>query len=68
LPCLLLRAHRPDYNVRYNPGAGASCEGEDWVGISKLDSVDVATAHVYWRQMESVPPTWYQCDWECYFR
>jgi hypothetical protein len=54
--------------VPYNPGAGVSCEGEDWMAISNLGSVDVATAHVYWRQMESIPPTWYQCDWECYFR
>ncbi|KAG1668430.1 hypothetical protein FOA52_015960 [Chlamydomonas sp. UWO 241] len=54
-------------NVRYNPGAGVSCEGEDWMAISNLGSVDVATAHVYWRQMESIPPDWSQCDWECYF-
>ncbi|KAG1681515.1 hypothetical protein FOA52_014021 [Chlamydomonas sp. UWO 241] len=51
----------------FSDGAGASCEGEDWVGISNLSSVDVATAHLYWRQMESIPPTWFQCDWECYF-
>ncbi|KAG1653551.1 hypothetical protein FOA52_003754 [Chlamydomonas sp. UWO 241] len=54
-------------NVRYNPGAGASCEGDDWMAISNLGSVDVTTAHVYWRQMESIPPDWSQCDWECYF-
>ncbi|KAG1665595.1 hypothetical protein FOA52_003242 [Chlamydomonas sp. UWO 241] len=54
-------------NVRFNPGAGASCEGEDWVAISNLSSVDVATAHVYWRQMESIPPDWSKCNWECYF-
>ncbi|MEW5305179.1 MAG: hypothetical protein WDW36_007740 [Sanguina aurantia] len=42
-------------NVQSNPGAGASCEGEDFPTVSALAGFDVATAHIYYRQTESVP-------------
>ncbi|KAL6755973.1 glycoside hydrolase superfamily [Haematococcus lacustris] len=51
-------------NVRYNPGAGAFCEGEDWVAMSRISSVDVTTAHIYDRQLEAVPPTWRSANFE----
>ncbi|EFJ48391.1 hypothetical protein VOLCADRAFT_117611, partial [Volvox carteri f. nagariensis] len=50
----------------YNPGAGARCEGEDWATLSKFDSIDATVVHVYERQMESVPPTWTKCDFDCF--
>ncbi|KAL6746884.1 glycoside hydrolase superfamily [Haematococcus lacustris] len=52
-------AHLP-----YNPGAGAFCEGEDWIAMSAIGSVDVTTAHIYDRQVEAVPPTWRQPTFE----
>lgn len=45
-------------NIKWNPGAGAQCEGEDWTSINSISSIDVTTVHVYDRQMEDVPPTW----------
>eukprot|EP00798_Chlamydomonas_sp_ICE-L_P026185 gene26185-11911_t len=54
-------------HVRYNPGAGAMCEGEDWTSYTKLDNLDVNTVHMYDRQMELVPPLWGPCDKTCYF-
>ncbi|GAX76574.1 hypothetical protein CEUSTIGMA_g4020.t1 [Chlamydomonas eustigma] len=54
-------------HVPYNPGAGTSCEGEDWYAISQMSGVDVTTAHIYDRQMEHIPPTWEACDSSCYF-
>lgn len=45
-------------NVGWNPGAGAYCEGEDWVAVSQLAPIDVTIAHIYDRQMEAIPPTW----------
>ncbi|GLC47584.1 hypothetical protein PLESTB_000004000 [Pleodorina starrii] len=50
----------------YNPGAGARCEGEDWATLSKFDSIDATVVHVYERQMESVPPKWNKCDFDCF--
>ncbi|GLC47404.1 hypothetical protein PLESTB_001960300 [Pleodorina starrii] len=50
----------------YNPGAGARCEGEDWTTLSRLDSIDATVVHVYERQMESVPPKWSMCDFDCF--
>ncbi|GBF90309.1 mannan endo-1,4-beta-mannosidase [Raphidocelis subcapitata] len=35
-----------------NPGAGAGCEGEDVLQITKLGPFDALTAHLYWRHME----------------
>lgn len=50
----------------YNPGAGAQCEGEDWIKTNKITSMDVACVHVYERQMEALPPTWQHVDFEGY--
>eukprot|EP00879_Flechtneria_rotunda_P001484 GHRR01001639.1.p1 GENE.GHRR01001639.1~~GHRR01001639.1.p1 ORF type:complete len:382 (+),score=118.48 GHRR01001639.1:1178-2323(+) len=41
-----------DPNVAYNPGAGAQCEGEQWT--QEIGKFDVATAHIYERQMEGL--------------
>ncbi|KAG1665668.1 hypothetical protein FOA52_005458 [Chlamydomonas sp. UWO 241] len=68
---------RPEYDG-FNPGPGPPCEGEDWVAISGDESTDVATAHVYARQMGETPtrwetrasgtppPAWWTCDWSCF--
>ena len=53
-------------DVRWNPGAGAACEGEDWVAIGRMKSIDVLVGHFYERQMESVPPSWEPCGWACF--
>jgi hypothetical protein len=37
-------------------GAGAQCEGEDWVKVSQLANIDIATLHLYERHMEQLPP------------
>ncbi|PNH11950.1 Mannan endo-1,4-beta-mannosidase 1 [Tetrabaena socialis] len=51
----------------WNSGAGARCEGEDWVTInSKITAIDVTVVHVYERQMESVPPAWGKCNFTCF--
>ncbi|MEW5305178.1 MAG: hypothetical protein WDW36_007739 [Sanguina aurantia] len=42
-------------NVQSNPGGGSSCEGEDFDTVSGASPVDVASAHIYWRQTEGVP-------------
>lgn len=61
-----------------NPGPGAQCEGEDWVRIVSLPSVDFATLHVYERHMEWQPvpaegrrysdPDWIFCGTGCYLQ
>lgn len=62
---------------KFNPGAGAQCEGEDWRKIGNLSGIDFSTLHVYERHMERIPkppvgrsylrdPDWYYCDFECY--
>ncbi|KAL6759924.1 glycoside hydrolase superfamily [Haematococcus lacustris] len=62
-----------------NPGPGAECEGEDWIRIVALPSVDFATLHVYDRHMERQPvppegrtyigdPDWMYCDDVCYLQ
>ncbi len=33
-------------------GAGSACEGEDWIGATKLPQLSVGVTHVYWRQTE----------------
>ncbi|GBF90310.1 Mannan endo-1,4-beta-mannosidase [Raphidocelis subcapitata] len=38
--------------VSKNAGAGAGCEGEDVLQITKLGPFDALTAHLYWRHME----------------
>ncbi|PNW86843.1 hypothetical protein CHLRE_02g098000v5 [Chlamydomonas reinhardtii] len=50
----------------WNSGAGVRCEGEDWAALAGTSSIDVTVVHAYERQMESVPPKWYQCDFDCY--
>lgn len=62
LPCHCLP--RPPHT--HPAGAGARCEGEDWVAIGSLPSLDMTAMHVYDRQMESVPPEWKKCDFTCY--
>lgn len=42
----------------WNPGAGVPCEGEDWTRMLYVPTLHVSVAHVYDRQMESVPPKW----------
>ncbi|MEW5305180.1 MAG: hypothetical protein WDW38_002075 [Sanguina aurantia] len=42
-------------NVQSNPGCGSSCSGDDFPSTTALSGVDVATAHIYWRQTETVP-------------
>ncbi|GFR39986.1 hypothetical protein Agub_g519 [Astrephomene gubernaculifera] len=49
-----------------NPGAGARCEGEDWAALGKMDTIDVTVVHAYERQLESVPPKWTKCDFNCF--
>ncbi|KXZ54659.1 hypothetical protein GPECTOR_4g725 [Gonium pectorale] len=58
-----------------NPGAGAQCEGEDWVATVSMKDHDFACIHVYERQVEELPynhdpkrndPVWVKCDFECY--
>ncbi|KXZ50337.1 hypothetical protein GPECTOR_17g978 [Gonium pectorale] len=46
-------------HVSLNPGAGSSCEGEDWLDTSSLPGVDVGVIHTYWRQTEGIPA----CGW-----
>lgn len=51
-----------------NPGAGAQCEGEDWLNHNKIGSVDFTTIHLYERHVEQMPAdgyTWKKCDWNC---
>ncbi|KAG2426900.1 hypothetical protein HXX76_012687 [Chlamydomonas incerta] len=50
----------------WNSGAGVRCEGEDWATLAGMGSIDVTVVHAYERQMESVPPKWYRCDFDCY--
>ncbi len=44
--------HAGNY-AQYNPGAGAICEGEDWVADNSISGIQVATAHLYERQIET---------------
>jgi mannan endo-1,4-beta-mannosidase len=48
--------------LHYNPGAGAQCEGEDWLLDNAIPGYEVASAHIYYRQMEYMragPRDWY---------
>ncbi|KAG2434648.1 hypothetical protein HXX76_007542 [Chlamydomonas incerta] len=66
----------PETNAHLlNPGAGAQCEGEDWVATVSMKNHDFACVHVYERQVEALPfnydprrndPTWKTCDFVCY--
>eukprot|EP00198_Chlamydomonas_reinhardtii_P003088 XP_001692424.1 predicted protein [Chlamydomonas reinhardtii] len=66
----------PETNAHLlNPGAGAQCEGEDWVATVSMKNHDFACVHVYERQLEALPfnpdprrndPTWKKCDFVCY--
>jgi mannan endo-1,4-beta-mannosidase len=52
------------------PGSGSQCEGEDWVKISQLANIDIATLHLYERHMEELPPpdlhySWIHCNFSC---
>ncbi|KAG2492021.1 hypothetical protein HYH03_009750 [Edaphochlamys debaryana] len=58
-----------------NPGAGAQCEGEDWILTVEMPEHDFGNIHVYERQVEALPfnsdprrndPTWVKCDFVCY--
>lgn len=58
-----------------NPGAGATCEGDDWLTVSAQPEHDFASIHVYDRQIERIPvnydptrndPVWKNCDMVCY--
>lgn len=42
----------------WNTGAGARCEGEDWVALNQDRNLDVTVAHVYDRQVRGA---WGQC-------
>lgn len=70
------RAARAGNLISHNSGAGAACEGEDWLALSAAPAVDLATAHLYERQAEWRPepsgsvgdnPNWIFCEVDaCY--
>ncbi|KAF5838739.1 glycoside hydrolase superfamily [Dunaliella salina] len=33
--------------TKYNPGAGVRCEGEEWLKLGQLSSIDVLNAHIW---------------------
>jgi hypothetical protein len=45
----LERPHNAGPHESANPGAGAVCEGEDFVAVNSIAGMEVATAHVYER-------------------
>jgi hypothetical protein len=75
MSCCPARAFSREGRCMPSPvGSGAQCEGEDWVKISQLANIDIATLHLYERHMEQLPPprgnstkdfTWRNCDFNC---
>lgn len=57
--------------VGFNPGAGAECEGADYISIHSIPEVDIAVIHPYPVQFEPMPhenpnnPQWVLCGFEC---